>query len=154
MTPSAREPFDAFTPLREAVTRLFDDGLISPDRLLMLGRTFPIDVIETGDSYIVEASLTGVKPEQVQITTTGNMLTIRVGHKARPQHEGETYLRHERFERPAPEMSRTVTLPAKINPDKVIANYEHGMLTVTVGKDEETKPKAIPVHVTKEKVER
>lgn len=154
MTPSVREPFDAFTPLREAVTRLFEDGLITPERLLTFGRTFPVDVIETNDSYIVEASLTGVKPEDVQITATGNTLTIRVGHKARAAHEGETYLRHERFERQAPDMSRMVTLPAKINPSKVVASYEHGMLSVTVSKEEESKPKTIPVHVNKEKTEK
>jgi HSP20 family protein len=121
----------------------------------MLGHTFPVDVLETPDDYIIEASLTGVRPENVQITTTGNTLTIRVGRKAHLRHEDEgTYLRRERIERHGPEMSRTLTLPARINPDKVSADYQNGVLVVTVGKDEESKPRTIPLHVTKDKVER
>ena len=155
MSTTVREPFDAFTPLREAVTRFLDEGVTSPDRLLMLGHTFPVDVIETPDEYIVEASLTGIRPENVQITTTGNTLTIRVGRKPHLRHEEDgTYLRRERIERHGPEMSRTLTLPARINPDKVSADYQNGVLVVTVGKDEESKPRTIPLHVSKDKVER
>lgn len=150
-----REPFDAFTPLREAVTRLVDDGFVSPERLMSFGRSFPIDVIETEDAYIVEASLTGVRPENVQISTTGDALTIRVGRKAYGRHEEDgTYLRRERLEHHAPEMSRTITLPSRINAEKVSATYEHGVLTITVGKDEASKPRTITLHVAKEKVER
>lgn len=155
MSTTVREPFDAFTPLREAVNRFFDDGVASPDWLATLGHTFPVDVIETPDDYIIEASLAGVKPENVQITTTGNTLTIRVGRKPRLRHEEDgTYLRRERIERHGPEMSRTLTLPARINSEKVSADYQNGVLVVTVGKDEESKPRTIPLHVTKDKVER
>jgi HSP20 family protein len=155
MSTPVREPLDAFTPLREAVNRFFDDRVVSPDWLLTLGHTFPVDVIETPDDYIIEASLTGVKPENVQITTTGNTLTIRVGRKPHLRHEDEgNYLRRERTERHGPEMSRTLTLPARINPEKVAADYQNGVLVVTVGKDEESKPRTIPLHITKDKVER
>ena len=149
------EPFDAFTPLREAVSRVFDEGLVSPERLLMLGRTFPIDVLERADEYVIEASLTGVRPENVHISTVGNALTIRVGGKVHPHHEDDTtYLKRERIARRVPEMSRTLTLPTRINPDKVVATYEHGVLIITIAKDEETKPHTVPLRIAKERVER
>lgn len=146
MSTPSREPFDAFTPLRDAVNRLFDDGFMFPERLLS-GRTIPVDVIETADEYRIEASLTGVKPENVQVTTAGNGVTIRVGRRAqRPEEEG-TYLRRERFERPFPEMIRTIPLPAKIDSERMTADYQHGVLIIHVAKDEGTKPKTIPVRV-------
>jgi HSP20 family protein len=148
------EPFDAFAPLREAVTRVFDEGLFNPDRLVLLGRTFPVDILDRPNDYVIEASLPGVNPAHVHITTSGNTLTIRVGRTvhARSDPEG-TYLKHERAERQWPAMSRTFTLPARINPDNVSASYEHGMLSVIVVKDEETKPHTIPLHVAKDKPE-
>ena len=146
------EPFDAFTPLREAVTRVFDEGLINPDRLFMLGRTFPVDILDRADEYVIEASLPGINPAYVHLTTSGNSLTIRVGKPAQPRREEDgSYIKKERFERQYPEMSRMLTLPSKINPDKVSATYEHGVLTVIVTKDDETKPHSIPLHVAKEK---
>jgi HSP20 family protein len=149
------EPFDAFTPLREAVSRVFDEGLVSPERLLMLGRTFPVDVLDRADEYVIEASLTGVKPENVHISTSGNSVTIRIGGRIHAHHEDDTtYLKRERIERRVPEMSRTLTLPTRINPEKVVAIYEHGVLAITIAKDEETKPHTVPLRVAKERVER
>ena len=149
------EPMDVFTPLREAVTRMFEDGAFTPERLMYFGRTIPVDVIETPEEYVIEASLTGVKPEHVQVSVADNTVTIHVGRKAYARHEEDVvYLRRERIERPQPEMSRTITLPAKIDPDKVEADYEHGVLTLRVHKSEETKAHAIPLHVVKETTRR
>lgn len=148
------EPLDAFTPLREAVTRVFDEGLFSPDRLMLLARTFPVDILDRPDDYLIEASLPGINPAYVHITASGNTLTVQVGRTAHARHEEDgTYLKRERVERHGPAISRTFTLPARINPDKVTATYEHGMLTVVVVKDEETKPHTVPLHVTKDKVD-
>jgi HSP20 family protein len=146
------EPYDAFTPLREAVTRIFDEGLINPERFLLLGRTFPIDILDRPDEYVIEASLPGINPAYVHVTSNGNAITIRVGKPAHPHRDEDgAYIKKERIERHYPEMSRTLTLPSKINPDKVSATYEHGVLTVVVTKDEETKPHSIPLHVAKQR---
>ena len=56
---SQLDPVDVFTPLREAVSRLFDEGLPT-ERLMFLGRSIPVDVIDMPEEYIMEASLTGV----------------------------------------------------------------------------------------------
>lgn len=147
---TTRETFDAFAPLREAVTRFMEDGIVSPERaLLMLGRTFPVDVLETPEEYVIEASLMGMRPEDVQITTAGNTITIRAGRKARERTEKDvTYLRRERVDRFIPDVGRTITLPAHIDPEKVKATYEHGVLAIHVAKDEGAREHTIPVHVT------
>ena len=149
------ETMDVFTPLREAVSRIFDEGAITPERLLYLGRSIPVDVIDTPEEYVIEASLAGVRPEHVQVSVADNTVTIRVGRKAYARHEEDVvYLRHERIERPTPEMSRAIALPAKIDPDQVVANYEHGVLTLHIHKSEESKAHTIPLHISKEPVKR
>jgi HSP20 family protein len=126
-----------------------EDGWAGPERaLFLLGRTFPVDVLETPDEYVIEASLLGIRPEDVQITTAGNTITIRAGRKARSHDEKEmTYLRRERIDRVLPEVGRTITLPGHFDAEKVKAVYEHGVLTIHIGKDEETKEHTIPVQV-------
>ena len=144
-----REPVDAFAPLRQAVNRFMEDGWAGPERaLFLLGRTFPVDVLETPDEYIIEASLLGIRPEDVQITTAGNTVTIRAGRKAhKPDEKEMTYLRRERIDRVFPEVGRTITLPGHFDAEKVKAAYEHGVLTIHIAKDEETKEHIIPVQV-------
>jgi HSP20 family protein len=149
------EPVDVFTPLREAVNRMFQDGALTPERLMFFGRTIPVDIIDTPDEYIIEASLTGVRPEHVQVSVSDNTVTIRVGHKAYTRSDEDVvYLRRERIERPMPEMSRTISLPVKLDPQQVEANYEHGVLTLHVHKTEASKSHTIPLHVAKETVKR
>jgi HSP20 family protein len=143
---------DVFTPLRQAVSRFIDDGPVGADWWVMLGRSIPVDVIDTPDEYLIEASLSGVRPEHVQISAADNTVTIRVGRHVVARHDTDvTYLRRERVERPTPELSRTITLPVRVNPEKVNANFEHGILTLHIVKDEETKSHIIPLHVTREK---
>lgn len=150
MSMTSRDPFDVFVPLREAVNRFLDEGTLSPDRLMIMARSIPVDLIETENEYIIEASLTGIKPENVHVSATENAVTIRVGRRVHARHEDEgTYLRRERIERHAPEMVRTITLPSKIDESNVSADYEHGVLVIRVAKSEESKPKNIPLHVAK-----
>jgi HSP20 family protein len=149
---NSSDAVDVFTPLRQVVSRFIDDGPVSVDWWVMRGRGIPVDVIDTPDEYTIEASLPGVRPEHVQISVADNTVTIRVGRHAAARHDADvTYLRRERVERPTPEMSRTITLPVRINPEKVNANFEHGVLTLHIVKDEETKSHIIPLHVTREK---
>ncbi len=142
-----KDPFDALMPLRDAVNRLFEDSFVWPGRLeVFTGRTFPVDVYETKDQqgYVIEASLPGVKPEDISITAMGDTLTIHYGTKGEEKVEKPNYVRRERYEG---EMTRTITLPTHIVPEKVQATYEHGVLKLQVPKSEEVKPKQIPVKV-------
>ena len=144
-----REPVDAFAPLRQAVNRFMEDGIAGPERaLFLLGRTFPVDILETPEEYVIEASLLGIRPEEVQITTAGNTVTIRAGRKARKHDEEEvTYLRRERVDRFLPEVGRTITFPGRFDAEKVNAVYEHGVLTIRIAKDEESRERVVPVQV-------
>jgi HSP20 family protein len=113
----------------------------------MLERTFPDVIFETPDEYVIRGPLFGTRPENVHITTAGNTLTIRDGKKAaRPSVDGIT-LRRERFETFYPDGSRTITLPGHIDPQKVNADYEAGVLTIHVGKDDQSKDDAVPLPV-------
>ncbi|MDE3228810.1 MAG: Hsp20/alpha crystallin family protein, partial [Chloroflexota bacterium] len=104
---------------------------------------------------IIEASLAGVRPEHVQVSVADNNITIRVGRRAYARHDEDVvYLRHERIERPLPEMTRVIPLPTKIDPEQVVANYEHGVLTLHVRKSEESKSRTIPLHIAKEPTKR
>ena len=139
-----RDPFEALMPLREAINRMFEESFVWPRFELFTGRFFPIDISETEDKqqYVIEASLPGIKPEELQISAEGNTLTIHAAKKSEEKTEKGTYVRRERYEG---EMTRTVSLPTAIDADKVQATYEHGVLTLRVPKAEGAKPKQIPV---------
>jgi HSP20 family protein len=142
-----KDPSEALMPLREAVNRLFEDSFIWPGRLeAFTGRTFPVDVYETKDQqgYVVEASLPGAKPEDISITAIGDTLTISYATKGEEKVEKPNYVRRERYEG---ELRRTISLPTQIDPEKVQATYEHGVLKLVVPKVEAAKPKQISVKV-------
>jgi HSP20 family protein len=140
------QPVESFTPLRDVMSRLLEESFVWPARLeTSYSRAFPLDVYEDESSYIIEATLPGVKPDELQINATDTGLTI---HAAVKREDRDTkkgaYLRRERFEG---EMTRTVTLSAPIDPSKVSATYENGVLKLTAPKSEVGKPKQIQVQV-------
>lgn len=142
-----RDPSEMFLPLRQAMDRLFEGSFVWPGRFdLFTGQTFPVDVYESPDKqqYVVEATVAGFKPEEIQITAEGSQLSIHAAKKEEKKEEKGGYVRHERYEG---EMTRTVSLPGPIDASKVEATYEHGVLTLHVPKAEGAKPKQIPIKV-------
>jgi HSP20 family protein len=146
MSLAPREPFGGLTPLRDAMNRLFEESFIGPRLEFLTSRTFPLDVYETPDrqQYVVEAALPGLKPEDIQITAEGDTLTIRTSKKTEEKVEKGNYVRREFY---MGEMSRSVTLPTSIDPNKVDASYENGILSVRIPKAQGAQPKQIPVKV-------
>jgi HSP20 family protein len=144
MSMMRRDPFDALMPLREAMNRLFEESVVGPRFEFFTGRSFPLDVYESQDKqqYIVEAALSGFKPEEIQVTAEGETLSIHTAKKEETNVEKGSYVRRERYEG---EMTRTVTLPALIDADKVQATYEHGVLKIAIPKSEAAKAKQIPI---------
>jgi HSP20 family protein len=145
MSMMRREPFEALMPLRDAMNRLFEESFFWPGRLeSFIGRSFPVDVYESKDQqgYVVEAALPGAKPEDISVSAEGNTLTISYATKGEQKEEKPNYVRRERYEG---EMSRTITLPTQIQPEKVEATYEHGVLKLQVPKSEAAKPSKIQV---------
>lgn len=140
------EPFGMMTPLREAMNRLIEDSFIGPLRFEpMLGRGFPLDVFEGENEYVIDASLPGVKSEDLKVSATDDSITIRASFKreTRDQQTG-SYVRRERHEG---EVMRTVSLSVPIDPAKINALYEHGVLKITAPKSEATKPRQVDVTI-------
>jgi HSP20 family protein len=145
MSMMMRDPSDMFMPLRQAMDRLMDGSFLWPGRFdLFSGQSFPIDLSESNDhqQYIVEATVPGFKPEEIQITAQGGQLTIHAAKKQEQQQEKGGYVRRERYEG---EMTRMVTLPGAIDESKVEATYENGVLTVRIPKAAGSQPRQIPV---------
>ena len=138
------DPFGNRMPLRNAMDRFFDDSCaprwawVSPSGAASLA----IDMFETKDEVVVQAGLPGAKPEQVELTVTGNVLTICGQVKDEQEIKSEDYIRREhRYG----SFSRSVTLPSGLQADKAQATFDNGMLTLRIPKSEEAKPKKILV---------
>jgi HSP20 family protein len=139
------EPFRDLVSLREAMDRLFEESFVSPRAgwpVPVEGGTLAVDVYETDDDVVVKSAVPGIKPEELDITVTGDTLTIKGETKSEQEVKEENYVRREmRYG----SFSRTVALPSSIVADKAKAEFENGMLTLTLPKAEEVKPKAIKV---------
>lgn len=138
-----REPFTGLLPFRDAMSRLLEESLISPVRFEPFRRVFPVDIRETDAEYVLEASLPGIKPDEMEITALENTITIRATRKlAEEKKEAGRYVRREQY---VGEVSRTIGLPGMITPDKVTATYEHGVLTLHAPKAAAAKRTTIKV---------
>jgi HSP20 family protein len=105
-------------------------------------QSLALDVAEEGETFIVKASVPGMKPEDLDITITNNVLTIKGETKEDQEIKQENYhLRERRFG----SFVRSVTLPTPVDADKVGATYENGVLTLNIPKSEAVKPKRIAV---------
>jgi HSP20 family protein len=141
-----REPSEVLMPLREAMNRLFEESFIGPRFEILGSHAFPLDVYESDDKkqYIVDASVPGFRPEDIQISAEGNTVTIRATRKAETTPMKGNYVRRERYEG---EMIRSVTLPTAIDTQKIDASYDQGILTLRIPKAEGAMPRQIPVKV-------
>jgi HSP20 family protein len=136
-----RSPFDEWTQMRRQLDRLFEDSM-SPYQRAQAG-VFPlINLTEDKNNYYVRAELPGVKAGELNIQASANNLAISGERKIASEDESARYHRRERE---AGKFSRMIGLPGDINPDKVEAKLENGILTVVVAKAEAAKPKQITV---------
>jgi HSP20 family protein len=139
------DPFSEMVSLRQAMDRLFEDSFVSPmGWRTVSGETMapPIDVHETPEEVVVSASLPGIKPDDVQITMTGQTLTLRGEFKADEKIEREQYLyRERRFGT----FNRTLQLPVRVEGDRAEATFQDGILTLRIPKAEEVKPRQIQI---------
>lgn len=103
----------------------------------------PVNVWETPEAYMVEMELPGIQPDQLELSVLGKELSISGSREQSPS-PGVTYHRRER---PMGKFTRLVHLPGEVNPDKVTADLQNGVLTVTLPKAEAAKPKRIQVSV-------
>jgi HSP20 family protein len=101
-----------------------------------------VDLYETSEEVIVKATLPGVKPEDLDINITGNALTIKGETKEEHEIKEGKYYRKECY---YGDFVSSLTMPSGLKTDKAEASLENGLLTLTIPKAEEIKPKAIKV---------
>ena len=111
-----------------------------------VGTSFDValDVVETGDEWQVHAELPGVAAEDVDVSVTGNVLTIRGEKKAESRAEGESTRRSERR---FGKFVRALEFPSDLDSQKVEARAKNGVLTIRLPKAEAARPKTIQVKV-------
>jgi HSP20 family protein len=139
------EPMREMTSLREAMDRLIEESFIRPGWLgAWMGPTemLPVDVYETDDKLVVKAPVPGVKPEEIEVTITGELLTIKGEFKAEQKTEKGNYLRQERR---YGSFSRQISLPTGVKADQAKATFENGVLSLEMPKAEEAKVKTVKV---------
>jgi HSP20 family protein len=135
------DPLNEVLPLRRAMDRLFDDSLMESRRSTALG-ALALDMYETDEEIVIKADIAGVNPDDVEITTVGATVRIQGETKAEVNTEGKNYVFRERS---YGKFYRTLMLPDYADLKKARAEFEHGVLTLTVPKAETSKPKSVRV---------
>ncbi|MEE8163070.1 MAG: Hsp20/alpha crystallin family protein [Anaerolineae bacterium] len=139
------EPFRDLISLRQAMDRLFEESFIRPrvGWLAPLGAgALAVDMYETDQDVVIKSSVPGVKAEDLDITITGDRLTIKGETKTEEKVEKANYIRQERR---YGAFCRSLTLPTTIVAENAKAEFENSVLTLTLPKAEEVKPKTIKV---------
>jgi HSP20 family protein len=133
--------WDPFRDFQREVGRLFET--FEPISQLRAARAFPaVNLHDSGDDYVLTAQLPGIGPEDVDLSITGETLTLK-GERKRP--EGVAEESYRRQERHFGRWSRTIVLPDRVEGAKVSARFANGILTVLLPKSEAAKPRQISV---------
>ena len=137
------EPAREMMTLREAMDRLFDDAFTRPLSLSGNNWSIPaVDMYQTDNEVVVKAALPGIKADEVQINVTGEVLTLKGETKQENETKEKAYhIREQRWGT----FERSIVLPTEVVADKAKADFENGILTITLPKAEEVKPKTISI---------
>ena len=138
--------FGRLANLHDELDRLFESPLSELTRTshLLSGWNPALDVYYEKVSFVVKDVLPGMKKEDIEVSLHDGSLSISGERKAESKHEDSEVYRTERF---FGRFQRTVTLPATVAADKVKAAYNDGILTITLPKTEEAKPRKIDVSI-------
>lgn len=129
-----------FGSLQREMDRLFEDFFRRSGLPMRWGPA--VDVVESSDSVVVKAELPGVDPKDVDISVSGDTLTIKGEKKEEKEEKGKSFYR---VERSYGSFCRSVSLPTGVEADKAKADYKDGVLSVTLPKSEKVKAKKIPI---------
>ena len=136
------DPARDFVSLREAMDRLFEGSVIRAKTGDGRGTSFPVDLYETEDAFVLKASLPGVRPDDLDVSATSDAITIRAELRPDGDVRQESWMLQERL---YGTLQRSFTLPTEIDPNQVEATFEHGVLTLKLAKAEAARPKQIKV---------
>jgi len=136
------DPLREVSEVRSLMDRAFDDFFsrtpVTYDGIGLID----VNMLQTDDDVIVKASIPGVKPEDISISVSGDTLTLRGEIKEDQEFKNANY--HIREIRQG-SFARTMTLPVKVDSDKAKAEFENGVLSLTLPKAEDIKPKTITI---------
>jgi HSP20 family protein len=139
------QPFRGVTTLQYQINRLFNETFDRSSNEANLTAWAPaVDIYETEHSLVVKADLPDIKPEELDIRVENNILTIRGERKFEKKVNEDNYLR---VERSYGSFSRSFSLANTVNTEAIQADYKNGVLTLSIPKREEAKPKQIKVRV-------
>jgi HSP20 family protein len=139
--------FGRLTDLRDEIDRLFEMPMaeLAQTSQLLSGWTPALDMFEDKDQVVVRVEIPGMKKEDIEVSMHEDNLSIAGERKYEEKKEETEVYRAERF---FGRFQRTVSLPALVQSDKIKAQYKDGILTITLPKAEEAKPKHIDVNVS------
>lgn len=132
--------------LRREMDRLFEDFAGNGGRQGLERWAPSMDVSETPEALIVKAEVPGIDPKEVEISVSGDTLTLKGEKKEEKEEKGKTW---HRIERSYGSFFRSVTLPAPVDADRIAAEARDGVLTITLPKTEKAKTKRIEVKAAK-----
>lgn len=145
LSPVRWDPFGEFSTLQERMNRLFEDTTRMGEEELNTGTFYPaVDIYEGEKEITLKAELPGIDKKDVHVDINDSVITLRGERKIEKENKKENY---HRVERSYGIFNRSFTLPTTVDPGKVKANYKDGVLSVTLPRKEEAKPKSIPVGV-------
>lgn len=153
-TVARTDPFRELATLEDRLTRMFGEplNLLGSQESLTAGAFVPaVDVYEDEKSIRVKMEVPGIEEKDIDIHLENNLLTVSGERKMESETKEENY---HRIERSYGSFSRSFTLPSSVNPEDVKAAYGKGVLTITLGKRAETRPKQIKVEVKPELAEK
>ena len=139
------QPFRGATTLQEQINRVFGEGVGRTGEESNLTPWAPcVDIYETENELVVKADLPDVNPQDLDIRVENNILTIRGERHFEDKVNEDNYLR---IERTYGSFSRSFSLATSVNSEAIKADYQNGVLTLSIPKREEAKPKQIKVNV-------
>jgi len=139
------EPFRGVSTLQDQINRLFNETFERRGEDSNLTTWAPaVDIYETPQELVVKADLPDIDPKDLDIRVENNILTIRGERKFEKKVNEDNYLR---VERSYGSFARSFTLANTVNSEAIKAEYNNGVLTLTIPKREEAKPKQIKVNV-------
>jgi len=143
------EPFREFTTLQDRMNRLFRDSFGDGQEALTTTNFAPaVDVYEDEHNVTLKIEVPGIDEKDIDVRIENNTLTVHGERKYEKDEKEENY---RRIERQYGSFTRSFTLPNTVDHEKVAANYEKGVLKITLAKKAEAKPKQIKVNVGSEK---
>ncbi len=141
-------PFGELLSLRQAMDRLFEDSFVRSGPwggATTESLSLPVDVSTSPDELTVQTTLPGIRPDDVEITVENGTLTIR-GESTSERRDGEGEYLVQEIRRGT--FSRAIALPNGLEPDKAVATFDNGLLTLRIPRAEQVKPRQIRISPT------